>query len=92
MGRRSLIALYAFLRGYNVARRELQLPKTEQEQEFEKFPDWIKWKAMIEVNQSWEKIILLYSDDDVKAFEKFFILFEEFVNREDKQKIKTHED
>jgi len=82
LGRRSLIALYAFLHGYNVARRELKFPKTEQEKEFEKFPEWIKWKSMVELSQSWEKIILLHSDDDVKAFNKFFVLFEEFVNRD----------
>jgi hypothetical protein len=39
---------------------------------------------LLKLSQSWEKIILLSSDDDVKAFNKFFVLFEEFVKREDK--------
>ncbi|OYD99970.1 hypothetical protein [Nostoc sp. 'Peltigera membranacea cyanobiont' 232] len=82
LGRRSIIALYAFLHGYNVAKRELQLSKTDQELEFEFFQEWIKDKASIKSRQSWEKVILLFSTDDVKAFDKFFVLFEEFINRD----------
>ncbi|MEH2137965.1 hypothetical protein [Nostoc sp.] len=41
------------------------------------------WRsANLKSNQSWEKIIILFSSDDIKAFDKFFVLFEEFVNRD----------
>ncbi|MEH1940263.1 MAG: hypothetical protein V7L01_08620 [Nostoc sp.] len=69
------------LRGYSLARREVGVPPTEPEREFEGFQSWIEEKYGINSGQSWSKIILFYSVDEHEALHKFFELFEEYLNR-----------
>jgi len=68
------------LRGTNLARREVGVPPTEPESEFEGFQSWIEKKYKINSGQSWAKIILFYSMDEHEALERFFGLFEEYLN------------
>ncbi len=82
LGRHSIVCLQAFLAGYNVARRELGLPPTEQDKEFEGFQAWVKEKFGIQSSQSWDKIVLFYSADERTALDLFFQLFEEFVSNQ----------
>ncbi|MDZ7970364.1 MAG: hypothetical protein RM368_36465 [Nostoc sp. DedSLP03] len=69
------------LRGYSLARREVGVLPTEPEREFEGFQSWIEDKYGINSGQSWAKIILFYSVDEPEALQKFFELFEEYLNR-----------
>ncbi len=80
LGRRSISHLQVFLDGYTLARRELGVPLTEQEREFEGFQEWIEQRFNQNSTQSWDRIILFYSEDERDALERFFDLFEEFLN------------
>jgi ABC-type glycerol-3-phosphate transport system substrate-binding protein len=85
LGRRSLIALKAFLIGYSHARQELGIELTEAENEFEEFKKWVQGLGNLKSDKSWDKIILLYSSDDVKALEKFFRLYKNFCLMKSKE-------
>ncbi|MEH2343666.1 MAG: hypothetical protein V7K22_18805 [Nostoc sp.] len=80
LGRSSITRLDMLLRGYNLARREVGVPPTEQEREFEGFQLWVEEKYGINSGQSWSKIILFYSVDGHEALQKFFELFEQYLN------------
>ena len=69
LGTSSITKLDMLLRGYNLARTEVGIAPTEQERKFEGF-------------QAWAKIILFYSVDEYEALEKFFELYEEYLNRD----------
>ncbi|MEH2176033.1 hypothetical protein [Nostoc sp.] len=69
------------LRGFSLARREVGVPPTEPEKEFAGFQSWVEEKYGINSGQSWSKIILFYSVDEHEALQKFFELFEEYLNR-----------
>ncbi|MFN6529600.1 hypothetical protein [Nostoc sp. ChiSLP03a] len=81
LGRNSITRLDMLLRGYSLARREVGVPPTEPEREFEGFQSWVEEKYGINSGQSWAKIILFYSVDEHEALQKFFELFEEYLNR-----------
>jgi len=80
LGRHSIFSLQAFLDGYYFARRELGLPLTEQESEFQEFLQWMRDKFKVETGQLWASILLFHSADERNAVERFFSLFEEFIN------------
>lgn len=82
LGTSSITRLDMLLRGFHLARREVGIPPTQQEREFESFQSWIEEKYGIKSGQSWSKIILFYSIDEQDALDKFFELFEEFLNRD----------
>ncbi|WP_375472964.1 hypothetical protein [uncultured Nostoc sp.] len=81
LGRSSITRLDMLLRGYSLARREVGVPPTEPEREFDGFQSWIEEKYGINSSQSWAKIILFYSVDEHEALQKFFELFEEYLNK-----------
>ncbi|KYC35143.1 hypothetical protein WA1_08225 [Scytonema hofmannii PCC 7110] len=81
LGTSSITRLEMILRGYTLARREVGLAPTEQEREFEGFQPWLQQRYGIKSNQSWAKIILFNSMDEREALERFFELFEEYLNR-----------
>jgi len=81
LGRHSILCLQAFLSGYNVARYSSNTSSTQQEEDFKQFPEWIRQRFNIQTSQSWASIILFFSEDELKALDTFFELFEEFVNR-----------
>ncbi|MBG1269705.1 hypothetical protein [Nostoc sp. WHI] len=81
LGTASITKFDMYLRGYILAKREVALPPTSQEREFEGFQSWIEEKYGIKSGQSWSKIILFYSVDEHEALQKFFELFEEYLNR-----------
>ena len=82
LGKRSLSHLHVFLDGYTFARRQLGLPLTEEEKKFEEFQEWIENRFNQASTQSWSRIILFYSEDEADALNRFFDLFEEFLNGE----------
>ncbi|MEH2205583.1 MAG: hypothetical protein V7K53_16130 [Nostoc sp.] len=81
LGANSITRLDMLLRGYSLARREVGVPPTEPERQFEGFQSWVEEKYGINSGQSWSKIILFYSVDEPEALQKFFELFEEYLNR-----------
>ncbi|MBD2182859.1 hypothetical protein H6S82_04315 [Planktothrix sp. FACHB-1355] len=87
LGKRSSGHLQVFLDGYTFARRELDVPLTEEERDFEDFQEWIEKRFNQPSTQSWERIILFYSEDERDALDKFFDLFEDFKNRHQKLEI-----
>jgi hypothetical protein len=82
LGKHSIFNLQAFLDGYYFARRELGIPLTEQESEFQKFLQWIREKFQVETGQLWASIILFNCADERSAVDRFFSLFEEFINQQ----------
>lgn len=79
LGRASVSNLRTFLAGYCFARRQLGIPQTPQEQQFSEFPTWIQQKFNLTSNQTWDRIVIFFSQDDRTALEQFFQLFDEFV-------------
>jgi hypothetical protein len=57
--RNSIFNLQSFLDGYYFARRELGVPLTEQETEFQDFLKWIRQKFQVETGQLWASILLI---------------------------------
>ncbi len=78
LGKPSISNLRSFLSGYIFARRELSLSPTSEEKEFSEFQIWIKSKYKIPSDQSWDKIILFFCEDENRALLEFFKLFHEF--------------
>ena len=85
LGRTSVVALKGFINGYHLARRESNLPLTKQEQDFQKFQDWINppdTPLFSRKEDSWDKLLILYAHDETKAFLAFFQKLEKFKNRD----------
>ena len=81
LGQESISHLQVFLDGYSFACRNLKMETSNEEADFENFQEWIEGKFNLPDTQSWAKIILFYSADERDALERFFELFDEFVNR-----------
>jgi hypothetical protein len=81
LGQRSILCLQAFLSGYRIAQHTLGAVETEQDKDFQQFPEWIRQRFNIQTSQSWASIILFFSEDEQTALDRFFELFEEFVDR-----------
>jgi hypothetical protein len=81
LGQPSITHLRTFLSGYLFARRQFDTPQTEQEKQFSNFQTWIQQKFNITSNQSWDKIILFFSQDEQTALKQFFELFNEFASQ-----------
>jgi hypothetical protein len=82
LGKYSITRLRAFLDGYMSSREDLGLPPTQQEIEFNQFPDWIQTRFKITSSHGWDSIILFYSADEREGLNNFFELFEQFRNGE----------
>jgi hypothetical protein len=83
LGYPSVNALFMFLNGYAVARGELDVALTEEEEAFyDEFQPWLQQKLGVRTVTSWAKIIMLSCHDERAGFEKFFELLAEFRQRE----------
>ena len=78
LGQNSIHCLQSFLDGYYFARRELEIPLTEQEVDFQSFLQWIRRKFNVETGQPWSSIVLFHAADERNAVERFFSLWDEF--------------
>lgn len=81
LGRASIVCLQAFLSGYSIAQYELGVTQSPQDKDFQEFPEWVRQKFKIQTSQSWANILLFYAEDEQKALDLFFKVFEEFSNR-----------
>ncbi|MCC3452155.1 MULTISPECIES: hypothetical protein [unclassified Microcoleus] len=79
LGQTSLPHLFIFLNGYKIARRDLGITITSEEQEFYRdFQPWIQKKLKVKTVNSWANIIQLFCINDREAFNYFFELLAEF--------------
>lgn len=84
LGKPYITRLKAFLDGYIGARNDLGFPLKEQEETLNRFQQWIQSRYNIKSSQSWADIILFYSVDETDGLNKFFDLFDKFMNEENK--------
>jgi len=57
LGKPSIIRLNMLLTGYSLARLELGLEETKQEQEFSQFQEWIEEKYQSKSTEGWDTLI-----------------------------------
>lgn len=83
LGYPSVSGLFMLLNGYEIARNELGVELTEEEERFyEEFQPWLQNKLGVKSVTSWSKLIMLSCHDEKTGFEKFFELLNEFRLRE----------
>jgi len=84
----SVTSLRMFVFGYRFARKELSISNTEAESDFYKnFQPWLQNRLSIRTVNAWDKIILLTCIDEKAAFDYFFQLLNEFLQRDKNQDI-----
>ena len=82
LGYPSVSGLFMLLNGYELARGELGVVLTEEEERFyEEFQPWLQNKLGVRSVTSWAKLIMLSCHDEKTGFEKFFELLDEFRHR-----------
>lgn len=88
MGTASITGLRMFVLGYLCARSELSITNTETESDFYKnFQPWLQNRLSIRTVSAWDKIILLTCINEKDAFDYFFKLLDEFLQRDKSQDI-----
>ena len=88
LGTASITNLRMFILGYRFARSELGIANTEAESDFYKnFQPWLQNRLSIRTVNAWDKIILLTCIDEKAAFDYFFQLLDEFLQRDKSQDI-----
>lgn len=85
LSRYSIFDFQSFYYGYDLARNQLGLTKSEQDREFEKFLSWVRLRYDIQTSQSWASLILFHSVDERDALDRLFELWEKFQNRDKSQ-------
>jgi hypothetical protein len=88
LGTASISNLRMFILGYRFSRSELGITNTETESDFHKnFQPWLQNRLSIHTVNAWDKIILLTCIDEKAAFDYFFQLLDEFIQRDQSQDI-----
>ncbi|HAZ44394.1 MAG TPA: hypothetical protein DDW76_06195 [Cyanobacteria bacterium UBA11369] len=88
LGTASITNLRMFILGYLFARSEVGITNTEAESDFYKnFQPWLQNRLSIRTVNAWDKIILLTCIDEKAAFDYFFQLLDEFIQRDKSQDI-----
>ena len=83
IGTTSITNLRMFIVGYRFARSEMGLTNTEAESDFYKnFQPWLQNRLSIHTVGAWDKLISLTCIDQTAAFNYFFQLLDEFVQRD----------
>lgn len=88
LGTASITNLRMFILGYRFARSEMNITNAEAESDFYKnFQPWLQNRLSIRTVNAWDKIILLTCLDEKAAFDYFFQLLDEFIQRDKSQDI-----
>jgi hypothetical protein len=88
LGTASITHLRMFIMGYRYARSEMGVASTDMESDFYKnFQPWLQNRLSIRTVNAWDKIILLTCIDEKAAFDYFFQLLEEFLQRDRSQDV-----
>lgn len=85
LSRYSIFDFQSFYYGYDLAKNQLGITKTDADIEFEAFLSWVRTRYNIETTQSWASLILFHSIDERDALDRLFKLWEEFHNRNKEQ-------
>ncbi|AFZ28094.1 hypothetical protein Cylst_6126 [Cylindrospermum stagnale PCC 7417] len=88
LSRQSIFDFQSFYFGYNFSRRQIGIPETDEELEFEEFLQWVRKLYSVDTNQSWASIILFHSIDERDALDRLFNIFEDFL--EEKNSLKNN--
>lgn len=89
LGRSSVVALKGFINGYSLARREMGCSLTEQEKDFQGFQEWLNPShspSFYRKEDSWDKLLILFAQDESKALAAFFKKLEAYKNRDKSRK------
>jgi len=82
IGRASATDLFMFIVGYRTAREELGFEPTEKEMEFYgDFQSWLQKRYEVSTSGSWARIIEFYTNNEERAFYRFYELLDEFLQR-----------
>ena len=84
LSRCSIFDLQTFCNAYQLSRRDLEIPESIQELEFGEFIAGLRQK-LSGGNHSWASLVLFHfslESDERMALQKFFELWEEFLNQE----------
>ena len=86
LGRTSVIALKGFINGYILAKRDMGIPLTDREEDFQKFQEWmnLRFSRYCIKETAWDKIFVLLSNDENGALNSFFYQLESFKVRQEK--------
>ncbi|NER99012.1 MAG: hypothetical protein F6J86_35185 [Symploca sp. SIO1B1] len=88
LGTASITHLRMFIVGYRFARAEMGMINTESESDFYKnFQPWLQNRLSIRTVNAWDKIVLLTCIDEKAAFDYFFQLLDEFLQRDPSQDL-----
>ncbi|MBD2461373.1 hypothetical protein H6G89_09970 [Oscillatoria sp. FACHB-1407] len=88
IGTASITHLRMFIIGYQFARSEIGIANTDAESDFYKnFQPWLQNRLSIRTVNAWDKIILLTCIDEKAAFDYFFQLLEDFLQRDKSQDV-----
>ncbi|TVP61811.1 MAG: hypothetical protein EA343_12980 [Nodularia sp. (in: Bacteria)] len=93
LGEPSISNLRTFLAGYCFARRQMGIPQTSQEKHFSQFQSWIKHKFDVSNNLTWD-VMILYEKAccyEPAALDAFFQLFDEFIQTENIDELKSNQ-
>jgi hypothetical protein len=90
IGTASITNLRMFILGYRFSRSEVGITSTEAESDFHKnFQPWLQNRLSIRTVNAWDKLILLTCIDEKAAFDYFFQLLDEFLQRDKSQDIES---
>jgi hypothetical protein len=83
IGTASVSHLRMFIVGYRLARKEMGVETTPEEHDFyQNFQPWLQNRLSIHTVSGWDKLIRLTCIDEKAAFDYFFQLLEEFIQRD----------
>ncbi|MEO1404661.1 MAG: hypothetical protein AAFV72_25900 [Cyanobacteria bacterium J06635_1] len=90
LGYPSVNSLFMFLNGYEVARGEMGVELTAEEEVFyDDFQPWLQQKLGVHSVTSWAKLIMLSCHDERAGFDKFFELLGEFQQQRENVETNT---
>lgn len=88
IGTASISHLRMFIVGYRFARKEMGIEATSAEHDFyQNFQPWLQNRLSIHTVSAWDKLIRLTCIDEKAAFDYFFQLLEEFMQRDPDQNV-----
>lgn len=79
LSRNSIFDFQSFYYGYDLAKNQLGIPKTDADVEFEEFLSWVRTRYNIETTQSWASLILFHSIDERDALDWLFKLWKNSI-------------
>jgi hypothetical protein len=94
LSRCSIVDLQTFCNAYQLSRRDLEIPESDQEKEFAEFSPWLRnyWNITTN-NHSWASLILYHSSlehDERAALQTFFELWDRFLAERRSTSASTH--